>query len=186
MEVKIENIVYKITFDQEIDLMKFTENVKSSRIEYNPKSFSGVVYRVDEPRVSLLIFASGKVMCTGAKERDDVDRALCRLLDKFDEAGVVIKNYPKIDTQNVVASGNLGVKVNLDLLAEEYADSDVEYEPEQFPAVILRLEEPTVSVSIFSTGKINITGAKDPESAVRAAEITEKIIRDHDVIIPEN
>ena len=63
MEIKIENMIYKITFDQNIDLVKFTENVKSPRIEYNPKSFSGVVYRVDDPRVSLLIFDSGKVMC---------------------------------------------------------------------------------------------------------------------------
>ena len=166
MEIKIENMVYKITFNQEIDLTSFTENVKSSRIEYNPKSFSGVIYRVGEPRVSMLIFESGKVMCAGAKCRDDVDRALCKLLNKFEEAGITIMTYPTIEVQNIVASGKLGFKVNLDVLAMEY--ENVEYEPEQFPAVILRLCDPEVSVSIFSTGKINITGAKDEESVEKA------------------
>jgi len=183
MDVKIENMIYKLTFNREIDLVKFTENVKSSRIEYNPKSFSGVIYRVEDPRLSMLIFDSGKVMCAGAKRREDVDRALCKLLEKFEEAKIEIKNYPEIQVQNIVASGKLEFKVNLDVLAMEC--EDVEYEPEQFPAVIMRLSKPEVSVSIFSTGKVNITGAKDKESVMIAAEITEKLIMEHDAVIHE-
>ena len=184
MEIKVENMIYKIAFDQNIDLVKFMENVKSSRVEYNPKSFSGVIYRVDDPRVSLLIFDSGKVMCAGAKCRDDVDRALCKLLEKFNAGKIEIKSYPTIEVQNIVAAGNLGFKVNLDVLAMEC--ENMEYEPEQFPAVILRLDDPEVSVSIFSTGKINITGAKSEESVKREAGITENLIKEYGAVIPEH
>jgi len=184
MNINIENMVYKITFNRKIDLSKFTENVKSSRIEYNPKSFSGVIYRVDDPRISMLIFDSGKVMCAGVKCRDDVDRALCKLLDKFEEGKIVIKNYPEIEVQNIVACGDLGFRVNLDVLAMEC--EDVEYEPEQFPAVIMRLSDPDVSVSIFSTGKVNITGARDEKSVKVAARITEKVIRENGAVISES
>ncbi len=256
MDVKIENMIYKFTFNQEIDLVCFTEHVKGPRIEYNPKNFPGIIYRVGDPRVTLMIFDSGKVMCVGAKIRDDVDRALCKLLDRFEEAGIelrkylfslnieykqyvkvgevdeqlidmfkhnklslsssamiskinektweitemisttgfyiikesdkqlniYIKNYPEIEIQNIVASGKFDFRINLDLLAVECENA--EYEPEQFPALILRLDEPAVSVSIFSTGRINITGAKDEKSVMRAAEIIERIIRDAGVRIP--
>jgi len=101
-----------------------------------------------------------------------------------EEGKIVIKNYPEIEVQNIVACGDLGFRVNLDVLAMEC--EDVEYEPEQFPAVIMRLSDPDVSVSIFSTGKVNITGARDEKSIKLAAGITEKVIRENGAVISES
>ena len=180
MDVKIENMIYKITFNQEMDLVKFTENVKSPRIEYNPKSFSGVIYRVGEPRVSMLIFKSGKVMCAGAKCRDDVDKALCKLLNKFEEAGITIMTYPTIEVQNIVASGGLGGTIDLEKIA--YSLERAMYEPEQFPGLIYRMQDPKVVVLLFTTGNLVVTGAKKEEEVHVAVTILQKTLEEKDLI----
>ena len=38
--------------------------------EYEPEQFPGLVYRLSDPKVVLLLFGSGKVVCTGAKTAD--------------------------------------------------------------------------------------------------------------------
>lgn len=49
----------------ELDLKKI--NFRTRNSEYNPQRFSGVVMRILEPRTTALIFKSGKVVCTGAR-----------------------------------------------------------------------------------------------------------------------
>jgi excinuclease UvrABC nuclease subunit len=39
---------------------------------YEPEQFPGAVYRMDEPKVVILLFASGKLVCTGAKREEDI------------------------------------------------------------------------------------------------------------------
>jgi transcription initiation factor TFIID TATA-box-binding protein len=66
---------------------------------------------------------------------------------------------PKI--RNIVVTASLGSSLNLDGLA---LASNVIYEPEQFPAVILSLKEPyKASILIFASGKVVITGLKNSE-----------------------
>lgn len=43
---------------------------------YEPEIFPGLIYRMVQPKVVLLIFVSGKVVFTGAKTMDDITRAL--------------------------------------------------------------------------------------------------------------
>ena len=51
--------------------------------EYEPEQFPGLVYRLSDPKVVLLLFGSGKVVCTGAKTKQDarlgVENAKARL-----------------------------------------------------------------------------------------------------------
>ncbi|KJH44756.1 transcription factor TFIID [Dictyocaulus viviparus] len=42
---------------------------------YEPELFPGLIYRMVQPRVVLLIFVSGKVVITGARHQDDIDEA---------------------------------------------------------------------------------------------------------------
>jgi len=39
---------------------------------YEPEQFPGLIYRVNEPKVVFLLFASGKIVCTGAKKQEDI------------------------------------------------------------------------------------------------------------------
>jgi transcription initiation factor TFIID TATA-box-binding protein len=57
---------------------------------YEPEQFPGLIYRMDNPKVVLLIFSSGKVVCTGARKEEEVREAINKLYDKLSEIGALI------------------------------------------------------------------------------------------------
>ena len=67
--------------------------------------------------------------------------------------------------QNVVATviTEIKEKIDLKIIAREY--SDVEYNPERFPGLVMRIFKPRATGLIFSTGKMVITGMKSPKEA---------------------
>ncbi|RLI94930.1 MAG: TATA-box-binding protein [Candidatus Altiarchaeales archaeon] len=172
IEAKVENIVSGITIDQKIDLKKLAST--ATGLEYNPEKFPGVVYRIKEPKLAMLIFSSGKVICTGARSMDDIKEAVRKLIEKLREGGTIVKSEPKVEVQNIVASASLGFEVNLDMLAMECENT--EYEPEQFPGLVFSLDEPKTVMLVFKSGRMIITGAKTPEAANEAARKTKEVI----------
>jgi len=48
-----------------LDLKKIA--LKARNAEYNPKRFAAVIIRIRDPKTTALIFSSGKMVCTGAK-----------------------------------------------------------------------------------------------------------------------
>jgi len=174
LKTHIENMVSAITLNQKIDVKSFAAKVSGGDVEYNADNFPGVVFRIREPKLALLIFSSGKVICTGARNKDDINIALEKLRKKLNEAGIRLRGTPKVEVQNIVASSDLELKVNLDVLATECMNT--EYEPEQFPGLVFRLDEPKTVMLIFRSGKIIITGAKNTSDIKKAAEKTKEMV----------
>ena len=56
---------------------------------YEPEQFPGLVYRMDDPKVVILIFASGKLVCTGAKKEAEVPMAITKLQETLEEKGLI-------------------------------------------------------------------------------------------------
>ncbi len=170
----IENIVATVSLDQELDL-RYIERVILTA-EYNPEQFPGLVYRLDDPRVTALIFKSGKMVVTGAKSTADLIEAVKKIVRNLKKHGIPLKGRPKVQIQNIVASANLGVCVDLEKAALTLENSM--YEPEQFPGLIYRMDEPRVVLLIFGSGKMVITGAKREEEVYMAVKnIYEKLKR---------
>ena len=67
--IKIENVVASTKLADEFDLTKIEAEFEGA--EYNKQKFPGLVYRVSEPKAAFLVFTSGKVVCTGAKNVAD-------------------------------------------------------------------------------------------------------------------
>ena len=80
---------------------------------------------------------------------------------------------PEIGIQNNVSSADLGRDLNLNAIAIGLGLENIEYEPEQFPGLVYRLDEPDVVALLFGSGKLVITGGKEPEEAGRALEVIE-------------
>ena len=106
------------------------------------------------------------MVCTGAKSESDVYKAVRNILKLLKKHGMEIKGEPVIKIQNIVASANLKAEVDLERAAFLLENSM--YEPEQFPGLIYRLEDPKVVLLIFSSGKCVCTGAKKEEEVGRA------------------
>ena len=76
-EMKIQNIVASVNLAGLIDLERSAYAL--GRTMYEPEQFPGLIYRMDVPKVVILIFASGKLVCTGAKHEEDVYEAVTKL-----------------------------------------------------------------------------------------------------------
>ncbi|OQB24847.1 MAG: TATA-box-binding protein 2 [Euryarchaeota archaeon ADurb.Bin190] len=45
-------------------------------IEYEPEQFPGLVYRIKQPKVVVLIFSSGKLVVTGGKSPEECEEGV--------------------------------------------------------------------------------------------------------------
>lgn len=144
--------------------------------DYEPESFPGLIYRLKDPKTATLLFHSGKAVCTGAKSLDQVRLAIEKVTTQIRKAGIILDSEPEITVQNIVATSDLGQKINLSIIAITLGLERVEYEPEQFPGLVYRLDAPKVVMLLFSSGKIVCTGAKVPQDVETAVDkITEEL-----------
>jgi len=149
-------------------------------VDYNPRRFPGLAFRLKRPKTAILIFGTGKMVCTGAKSANLAKHAVREVVRKLREEGFIIKGKPDITIENVVSTANLGGQVDLETVA---ADMDnLMYEPEQFPGLIYRMKEPKVVFLIFASGKMVITGAKSFKLSEEAAEKMKTLLSDEGVI----
>lgn len=175
-QIDIQNIVASTAIAAELDLNALAAAIPGA--EYEAKRFPGLVIRMTDPKTAALLFRSGKVVCTGAKSLQDVERAIEQACDKIEKAGAkgVIRR-PKIDVQNIVATSNLGAELNLNAVAVGLGLERVEYEPEQFPGLVYRMKEPKVVLLLFGSGKLVCTGARRPQDAEIAVQKVEAELR---------
>ncbi len=167
-DMKVVNIVVSTSLQHDVPLEKMAATL--SNTEYNPEQFPGLVIRIKEPKTTALIFSSGNVVCTGAKTMEEVDKSIKKIIKTLEKINIKIKIEPKINVQNIVASGNVGMDLNLNVLAMKLPNT--EYEPEQFPGLVYKLGgkegSDRATFLLFSNGKIVCTGTKS-EDEVDAA-----------------
>jgi transcription initiation factor TFIID TATA-box-binding protein len=81
-----------------------------------------------------------------------------------------------------VSSADLGESLNLNAIAIGLGLESVEYEPEQFPGLVYRLDDPDVVALLFGSGKMVITGAKTRDEAETALEQVVSQLSDLDLL----
>ncbi len=165
-DTEIVNIVVSTNLEHDVPLEKMAAML--SNTEYNPEQFPGLVLRIKEPETSALIFSSGKIVCTGANSLEEAERSVEKIVDSVEEIGIEIRVKPDITIQNMVASGNIGMDVNLNKLAMKLENT--EYEPEQFPGLVYKLMAAKATFLLFTNGKIVCTGTKSEEQVDKAVE----------------
>ncbi len=169
-EIRVVNIVVSTSLEHDVPLEKMASTLPNT--EYNPEQFPGLVLRIKEPKTTALVFSSGKVVCTGAKTMDEVSKSIGRIIKTLEKIDIKIKITPEINVQNIVASGNIGMDLNLNVLAMKLPNT--EYEPEQFPGLVYKLGGKTGSdratFLLFSNGKIVCTGTKSEDEVDNAVD----------------
>ncbi len=166
--IKIENVVASTALGSALDLQTIALSLVDA--EYEPEQFPGLIYRMKKPKTATLIFRSGKVVCTGGKSLLDVQTAIAHVITEIEKAGISVNRNPEIIIQNIVASADLGSKINLNAIAISLGLDKVEYEPEQFPGLVYRLDHPKVVLLLFGSGKLVCTGAKKPSDVDEAVD----------------
>ena len=131
--------------------------------------------RIREPKTTALIFASGKMVVTGAKSEDDsklASRKYARIIQKL---GFNAK-FTDFKIQNIVGSCDIKFPIRLEGLASKHHNFS-SYEPELFPGLIYRMIKPKIVLLIFVSGKIVLTGAKVREEIYQAFEMIYPVLQ---------
>jgi len=149
-------------------------------VEYRPKQFPGLVYRLKRPKTATLIFRTGKMVCTGAKSEKEAKRAIKKVIRELKKSGIIIPGKPEIQVVNMVASVNLSGRIELEEAA--YSLGRTMYEPEQFPGLIYRMDQPKVVFLVFASGKLVCTGATKEEDVYEAVGNLHKRLEEKELI----
>jgi transcription initiation factor TFIID TATA-box-binding protein len=89
MDIVIQNIVATADVGGEMNLTEVATGLGLENIEYEPEQFPGLVYRIKEPKVAMLLFSSGKIVCAGAKNTEDVSKAVKKLTEELNSLGLL-------------------------------------------------------------------------------------------------
>ena len=170
---KIQNIVATASLGKPVPLTKLARTQPNT--EYNPETFPGLVLRIKEPKSAVLVFSSGKLVCTGTKSISQVKKVILAVIKQLKKIIVKITIKPKITVQNIVASGMINLKLNLNFLALEMENT--EYEPEQFPGLVYKLIEPNATFLLFSNGKLVCTGTKNKQQLEYSMDLLLKNVK---------
>lgn len=171
---QLQNVVATVNLGCKLDLKDIALHARNA--EYNPKRFAAVIMRIREPKSTALIFASGKMVVTGAKSEQEARlaaRKYARILQKLGN-GVTFKEF-KI--QNMVGSCDVKFPIRLEGLAGTHALFS-SYEPELFPGLIYRMQLPKIVLLIFVSGKVVLTGAKRREDLIAAFELIYPVLKE--------
>jgi transcription initiation factor TFIID TATA-box-binding protein len=181
LDIEIVNVVASASLDQKFNLIDIFKVIRNA--EYRPKTFPGLVFRLKKPKTATLIFSTGKMVCTGAKSEKMARRAVHKVVRELKDNGIIVLGKPKIVIQNIVASANLHGRIDLEMGADVL--DNVMYEPEQFPGLIYRMQDPKTVLLLFSSGKLVCTGAKSEKMVHESVVKIYEILIDYDLIYNE-
>ena len=157
--------------DLKLHLKQIALSLKNA--EYNPKRLNAVILRIKEPKTVALIFNSGKFVCTGAKNEEDLRKAARKVgkIIKSLKYDVKLCNFKVI---NIVSTCDVKFQIKLSQLFFKVNHKTKNnkkiwhYEPEIFPGLIFRMMKPQVTFLIFKSGKMNLLGAKTRDEIFEA------------------
>ncbi|KAI5191172.1 transcription initiation factor TFIID TATA-box-binding protein [Nematocida sp. AWRm77] len=162
----IQNIVATVNLCCRLDLKAIALGARNA--EYNPKRFAAVIIRIRKPRTTALIFASGKMVVTGAKSEEDSKMAAKKYSIIIRRLGYPVR-FTEFKIQNIVSSCDTRFSIRLEGLVFGHSNYS-SYEPELFPGLIYRMVKPKIVLLVFVSGKVVLTGAKHREEIYQAFE----------------
>jgi transcription initiation factor TFIID TATA-box-binding protein len=179
LDLEIANVVGWISYRQELDLAAladtFADRSEITSVTYEPAENHWLQTNFAPDDTYVAFYRSGRCSITGIDSveqfEDTVGRvnAVMKDLLEFDFT-------PESKVSNIVATTTLNSEVDLEALALQLGLERVEYEPEQFPALIYRDSDSNAVILVFSSGKLLCTGLTDLDKIDNTVErFAEKI-----------
>ena len=122
------------------------------------------------------------MVCTGAKSEKEACRAVMTVVKELRKGGIIIIGKPDVKVVNMVASASLGGQIDLEAVS---TCGKTMYEPEQFPGLIYRMDEPKVVMLVFTSGNLVCTGAKKEQDVYDAVQKLHSSLEEQNLIFYE-
>lgn len=171
MESEVANVMGTITYRQEFDLSAladtFSARTEITNVTYEPADNHWLQTRFAPDNSYVAFYRSGRCSITGTQSLEHFQQVVDRVNDVMHDL-LDFDYNPKVEVNNIVVTADLGLNVPLEVLSLELGLNTVEYEPEQFPALIYR--GPSYIILVFSSGKLVCTGLTDLDKISDAVE----------------
>ena len=169
VQAEVQNVVATVDLRCKINLSDTVGRMPSDvQVKYIPEQFPAAIVKITKPRASILLFSTGKLVVTGTRSIEMIQKAVEVISGLLRGTGLTIEHEAIITVHNIVASGTLGKRINLELAA--LLLEHTMYEPEQFPGLIYRMQDPKVVLLLFQLGKLVCTGAKTHEDVTQSLQ----------------
>ena len=89
IDVEIKNIVVSSELKKELHLSSISKGLLLENVDYKPSHFPGLIYRMDDIGATLLIFSSGKIVCTGTNDIEIAINAIDMMKEKLSSIGAL-------------------------------------------------------------------------------------------------
>src|SRR5271169_6694813 len=157
-----ENLVCTANVGTQLILEHLVKSLRAIGAELNRGKFAAIILRFGKealyPRATLLVFSSGKMVCTGCKCREGAVLIMAKVVRQIKERGrIAASRLCGFRVQNVVGCLRLNIPINLKELCLNVLPA-ASYEPSSFPGVIYKYHGKIVFL-IFFPGSAVITGA---------------------------
>lgn len=134
---KLQNVVATFNLDRKLDLLKVA--MVCGFVHYVPTKFAAAVIKLDTPRTTCLIFASGKAVCTGAKNEQKASVACMKFVMLLQNSGIQNIRFMNFKVQNMVSAVHCPFKLDLCRLSDSVSGF-CSYEPNLFPGLVFRAQ----------------------------------------------
>jgi transcription initiation factor TFIID TATA-box-binding protein len=170
---RVVNIIANTAIGSQLNLSTIGKSLNNC--EYEPEIYFALIYRLEKPKLSILVNKSGKIIFTGAKTLEDITAARDLFFIDLDILG-----YRPIKTdiiiQNIVFCVKINKSININNILDLNKEKNIKYNPEKFPGLILKNENPKFTATIFKNGNMNIIGLKNFDEILPALELLNGIL----------
>jgi transcription initiation factor TFIID TATA-box-binding protein len=163
--VRVVNIVAIAKVKGFFNLTLLAERV--SETEFSPE-MRWLKMRLKPEDYYVAFYKSGKFLITGVKDFDLIAQIVNRVLARLVEAGIDA-DLESVTIHNIVLVDEVAINASLENIVRSLGDVQVSYEPEQFPGLLYK-DDDGISFTLFSTGKVIVTGITDIGAAKRNIE----------------
>lgn len=166
--LEIKNVVTTADLRQDVDVNRFNKYMWG---KYDQETYGGRCGYVRDTKIHgrVSVFFSGKMISLGGRSVKESISQLQHAMELLVSHNFVKRVTLEPKVQNIVATMDIGHKLDINQLA---LAPESTYEPEQFPGLIYRTHEAVCTV--FSSGKLIITGAKSEKQVTEIVAILEK------------
>jgi transcription initiation factor TFIID TATA-box-binding protein len=171
MSAEIVNVVGMITYRQELDLQALADTFSTldeiSSVTYEPVDNHWLQARFEPDDSYVAFYRSGRCSVAGANSIEHFEEIAQRVTGVMRDL-LEFDYEPETEVNNIVTTAELELNTPLEVLAIHLGMESVEYEPEQFPALLFRGTDHTIL--LFSSGKMVCTGLSDTEKVSKTIE----------------
>lgn len=163
---RVENVVAEARLGGPFDILALADRVPDA--QYRPDRFIGLILQVRGG--SALVFEDGHVVTTGAQSLEAALAQMEQVREQLAAADVETSRLEGFHVRNVVVSADLGQSLALDEVQRAYPGENMAWDATQFPGLIWRQSDPSLTLLLFPSGKVVGTNSSDNQAVVAALD----------------